>query len=272
MFGETYFAGGIPLTIFGWIWLGFIESVLLRAVTRSGLIAVCMAPSVIAGHGIGAVHATVLLFSPDLSKIGLISNLVTWIVSFLVILSHPGLRASKTQRPLRFVRELLHPPYFKLFLYGMAVSLLVMGNQKLVGNWYVSIVVMCGGILLNYVLCMFAVRLTKSKSWLLGLPFAIPILLLGVYLASIVWFLAGVAGAMVGINEKKKALLMGALASTLLLLLTVQSTISAIKYKDAPHIKISGGILGNGILAGIFFTCAILFWVFLWRYKIHRGR
>jgi len=267
VFGETYFAGGILLTIVGWIWLGFIESALLRAVTRSGLIAVCMAPSVIAGHGFGAVHAIVLLFSPDLSKIGLISNLVTWIVSFLVILAHPGLRASKTQRPLRFVRELLNPSYFKLFLYGTAVSLLVMGNHKLVENWYVSIVVMFGGILLNYVFCMFAVRLTKSKSWLLALPFAIPILLLGVYITAIVWSLAGVAGAMVAINEKKKALLMGVLASMLLLLLTVQSTLSAIKFKDASHIRISGGILGNGILAGIFFTCAILFWAFLWKYK-----
>lgn len=267
MFGETYFAGGILLTIVGWIWLGLIESAPLRAVTRSGLIAVCMTPSVIGGDGIGVVHAIVLLFSPDYSKIGLIPNLVIWIVSFLVILSHPGLRASKMQRPLRFGRELLNPPYFKLFLYGTAVFLLVMGNQKFVGNWYVSVVVMFGGILLNYVLCMFAARLTKSKSWLLALPFAIPILLLGVYLTSIVWFLAGVAGVMVGINEKKKALLMGALASTLMLLSTVQSTISAIKFKDTPHIKISGGILGNGILAGIFFTCAILFWVFLWKYK-----
>jgi hypothetical protein len=267
VFGETYFAGGILLTIVGWIWLGLIESAFLRAVTRSGLIAVCMTPSIIGGHGIGVVHAIVLLFSRDYSKIGLVPNLVIWIVSFLVILSHPGLRVSKTQRPLRFVRELLNPPYFKLFLYGTAVFLLVMGNQKFVENWYVSVVVMFGGILLNYVLCMFATRLTKSKSWLLALPFAIPILSLGGYYASIVWFLAGVAGAMVGINEKKKALLMGALASTFLLLSTVQSTISAIKFKDTPHITISGGILGNGILAGMFFTCSILFWVFLWKYK-----
>ena len=79
MFGETYFAGGILLTIVGWIWLGLIESAFLRAVTRSGLIAVCMTPSIIGGHGIGVVHAIVLLFSPDLSKIGLIPNLINLI-------------------------------------------------------------------------------------------------------------------------------------------------------------------------------------------------
>jgi hypothetical protein len=83
VFGETFFAIGIILTIVGWTWLGFINSGLLRAATRSGLIALCIAPSVILGEGILLAPAIILLSSPNYSKIGLIPNLMTWIVGFL---------------------------------------------------------------------------------------------------------------------------------------------------------------------------------------------
>jgi hypothetical protein len=267
VFGETFFAIGIILTIAGWTWLGFINSGLLRATMRSGLIAVCIAPSVILGEGIGFAPAIIILSSPNYSKIGLIPNLFIWIVVFLVIFAWPGLRNSRTQRPLRLVKELLNPPYFKLFLFGIAAFLLIQANFRLLHSWSVSIIVMFVGIPLHYVLCMSASRVSGHKSWMLALPFSIPTLLLGTYFTSAVWFLAGVAGVMVSIHEKKKALLMGALASTLMLLSSVQSTLSAIKFKNTPEIHISGGILGNGILIGIFSICAIFFWIFLWKYK-----
>ena len=267
MFGETFFAMGIILTIAGWTWLGFINSGLLRATMRSGLIAVCIAPSVILGEGIGFAPTIILLFSPNYSKIGLILNLFIWIVGFLFILACPGLRASRTQRPLRLVKELLNPPHFKLFLFGIAAFLLIQGNFRVLHSWGVSIIVMFAAILLHYVLCMSASRISGRKSWILALPFSTPILLSGAYFTSAVWFLAGVAGVMISIHEKKKALLMAALASTLMLLSSVQSTLSAIKFKNTPQIHISGGILGNGILMGAFFICATFFWVFLWKYK-----
>lgn len=267
VFGETFFAIGIILSIFGWTVLGFIKSGLLRAAMRSGLIALCIAPSVILGEGIGFAPAIILLSLPDCSKIGLISNLFAWIVGFLVIFACPGLRTSRTQRPLRLVKELLNPPHFKLFLFGIAAFLLIQGNFQVLHSWGVSIVVMFAGTLLHYVLCMSASRVSGCKSWLLALPFSIPILLLGAFFTSAVWFLAGVAGVMAGVHEKKKALLMGALASTLMLLSSMQSTLSAIKFRNTPGIHISGGILGNGILTGVFFICATFFWIVLWKYK-----
>jgi hypothetical protein len=267
VFGETLFAIGIILTIAGWPWLGFINSGLLRAAMRSGLIAVCIAPSVILGEGIGFAPAIILLSSPNYSKIGLTPNLFTWIVGFLVIFACSGLRTSRTQRPLRLVKELLNPPYFKLFLFGIAAFLLIQANFRVLYSWGVSVIVMFAGILLHYVLCISASRVSGRKSWLLALPFSIPILLLGAYFTSAIWFLAGVAGVMVGVHEKKKALSMGALASTLMLLSSAQSTLSAIKFKNTPEIHISGGILGNGILMGAFFICASFFGIFLWKYK-----
>jgi hypothetical protein len=267
VFGETFFAIGIILTIAGWTWLGFINSGLLRAATRSGLISICIAPSVILGEGIGFAPAIILLSSPNYSKIGLIPNLFIWIVVFLVILACPGLRTIRTQRPLRLFKELLSPPHFKLFLFGIAGFLLIQANFRILHSWGVSIIMMFAGILLHYVLCMSASRISGRKSWLLALPFSIPILLLGAYFTSAVWFLAGVAGVMVSIHEKKKALLIAALVSTLMLLSSVQSTLSAIKFKNTPQIHISGGILRNGILMGTFFICATFFWIFLWKYK-----
>jgi hypothetical protein len=267
VFGETYFAGGILLTIVGWIWLGLIESTLLRAATRSFLIAACVTPSVIVGEGIGVVPAIFLLLSPHYPKIGWILNLVSWIVSFLVIVSFPGLRICKTEKPVRLAAELLNPPYFKLLLYGIIVFLLMAGNLDLLQNWYISVVVVFGGLFIHYFLCLFVVRFTGKKSWLLALPFPIPMILVGGYYPSLGWFLAGVAGVMMGTDKKKMALLMGALTSTVMFLSSVHSTISAIKYGHMPHVKISGAILGNGILAGIFFISAILFLVFQWKYK-----
>jgi hypothetical protein len=267
VFGETFFAIGIILTIAGWTWLGCINSGLLRAAMRSGLIAVCIAPSVILGEGIGFAPAIILLSSHNYSKIGLIPNLFTWIVGFLVIFACPGLRSSRTQRPLRLVKELLNPPYFKLFLFGIAAFLLIQANFRFLHSWGASIIVMFAGILLHYVLCMSASRVSGRKSWLLALPFSIPILLLGAYFTSAIWLLAGLAGVMVGVHEKKKAILMAALASTLMLLSSLQATLSAIKFKNTPEIHISGGIPGNGILMGAFFICATFFWIFLWKYK-----
>lgn len=265
--GETFFAIGIILTIAGWTGLGFINSEPLRATMRSGLIALCIAPSVITGEGIGFAPAIILLSSPNYSKIGLIPNLFIWIFGFLVILACPGLRTSRTQRPLRLVKELLNPPHFKLLLFGIAAFFLIQANFRNLHTWGVSIIVMFGGIFLHYVLCMSASRVSGRKSWILALPFSIPILLLGTYFTAAVWFLAGVAGVMVSIHEKQKALLMAALASTLMLLSSMQSTLSAIKFKNTPEIHISGGILGNGILMGVFFICATFFWIFLWKYK-----
>jgi len=267
VFRETFFAIGIILTIAGWTWLGLINSELLRAAMRSSLIALCIAPSVILGEGIGFAPAIIILSSPNYSKIGLIPNLFIWIVGFLVILVCPGLRASRTQRPLRLVKELLNPPHFKLFLFGIAAFLLIQANFRILHRWGMSIIVMFAGILLHYVLCMSASRVSGRKTWTLALPFSISILLSGAYLTSAVWFLAGVAGVMISIHEKKKALLVAALASTLMLLSSVQSTLSAIKFKNTPQIHISGGILGNGILMGAFFICATFFWIFLWKYK-----
>jgi hypothetical protein len=105
MFGETYFAGGILLTIVGWIWLGLIESTLLRAATRSFLIAACIAPSVLVGEGFAVVPAVFLLLSPHYPKIGWILNLVSWIVSFVVIVSFPALRTSKTEKPVHLAEK-----------------------------------------------------------------------------------------------------------------------------------------------------------------------
>jgi hypothetical protein len=265
--GETFFVIGIILTIAGWTWLGFINSGLLRAATRSGLIALCIAPSVILGEGIGFAPAIILLSSPNYSKIGLMPNVLIWIVGFLVILACPSLRIGRTQQPLRLVKELLNPPYLKLFLFGIAAFLLIQANLRVLHSWGVSIIVIFAGMLLHYVLCMSASRVSGRKSWLIALPFSIPILLLGAYFTSAVWFLAGVAGVMVGVHEKKKALLMGALASTLMLLSSVQSTLSSIKFKNTPEIHISGGILGNGILMGAFFIWATFLWMLLWKYK-----
>jgi hypothetical protein len=267
VFGETFFAGGILLTIVGWIWLGLIESTLLRAVTRSFLIAACVTPSVIIGEGIAVVPAIFLLLSPHYPKIGWILNLVSWIVSFLVIVSFPGLRTSKTEKPVQLVAELLNPPYFKLLLYGIVVFLLITDNRDLLYNWYISIVIVFGGLFIHYFLCLFAARFTEKKSWLLALPFPISMVLVGGHYPSLGWFLAGVAGVMMGTDKKNMALLMGALTSTVLFLSSAHSTMSAIKYGHLPHVKISGGILGNGILAGIFFIGAILCLVFQWKYK-----
>jgi hypothetical protein len=271
VFGETYFAGGILLTIVGWMWLGLIESTLFRAVTRSFLIAACITPSVIIGEGIAVVPAIVLLLSPHYHKIGLIPNLVSWVVSFLVIVSFPVLRTSKTEKPVQLAAELFNPPYFKLLLYGIIVFLLIAGNFNLLYNWYISVVVVFGGLFIHYFLCLFAARFTEKKSWLLALPFPIPMILVGGHYPSLGWFLAGVAGVMMGTDKRKMALLMGALTSTVMFLSSVHSTISAIKYGHMPHVKISGGILGNGILAGIFFIGAILFLVFQWKYKRQVG-
>jgi len=211
VFGETYFAGGILLTIVGWIWLGLIESTLLRAVTRSFLIAAFIAPSVIIGEGIAVVPAVFLLLSTHYPKIGWILNLVSWIVSFVVIVSFPGLRTSKTEKPLQLAAELLHPPYFKLLLCGIIVFLLIADNLDLLDNWYMSVVVVFGGLFIHYVLCIFAARFTEKKSWLLALPFPIPMILVGGYYPSLGWFLAGIAGVMMGTDKKNMALLIMAM-------------------------------------------------------------
>jgi hypothetical protein len=267
MFGETYFAGGILLTIVGWIWLGLIESTLLRAVTRSFVIAACVTPSVLVGEGIAVVPALFLLLSPHYPKIGWILNLVAWIVSFFGIVSFPSLRTGKTEKPVQHAAELLNPPYFKLLLFGIIVFLLLAGNLDLLDNWYISVVVVLGGLFIHYFLCLFVVRITEKKSWLLALPFPIPMILVGGYYPSLGWFLAGVAGVMMGTDKKNRALLMGALTATVMFLSSLHSTISAITYEHMPHVKISGGILNNGILAGIFFICAILLLVFQWKYR-----
>jgi hypothetical protein len=236
VFGETFFAIGITLTIAGWTWLGFINSGLLRAATRSGLIALCITPSVILEEGIGFAPAIIILSSPNYSKIGLIPNFFTWVVGFFVILACLGLRTSRTQHPLRLVKELLNPPYFKVLQFWIASFLLIQANFRVLHSWGVPIIVRFAGIILHDVLCMSSSRASGHKSWKLALPFSIPILLLGAYLTSAIWFLAGVAEVMVSVHEKKKALVMGTLASAVMLPSSVQSTLSAPKSKNTSQI------------------------------------
>lgn len=251
----TPFAIGLALVLVGWVVLGLVRSDVVRALARSGWIALWGAPSVIAGHGVAFVPAYFFLLEEPLHPFGWIPIGVVWVLAAILTLSIGPLRRLRTERPLDLGRVLVHPAYPKLFLYGVEMLLLFGALfEPISAHWPAQFLFLFAGGVPCFLLCRRAARHGRTEM-VLPLAFAAPIGVSGVFAYAILWYLAGLAGQLVATRRPERALWLGAGTFAVLSFVAVRRTFTAIEYRDASWVTIQGGVAGN---AGIAAACVLL--------------
>jgi hypothetical protein len=96
--------------------------------------------------------------------------------------------------------------------------------------WYVGVLVLFAGMIMNYFLCLHSFRLSRKGRFFIPLLFSAPAGLAGMYMIALPSYLSGLAGEMVAEGKKKNALRVTAVTSYLFFALALRRIISAVKY------------------------------------------
>ena len=186
---------------------------------------------------------------------------VVWVFGLILVLSIRPLRRSRTPWPPDLARMLLRPTYPKLLFYGLEAFLVFASAYEFISEHSLAQFgfLVAGGVA-QFFLCSNAARRYGRTEWLLPLAFAAPIGLSGVFAYAILWYVAGLAGVMVGANRPVRAMWLGAATFALLCARSVQRTLKAIEYRDVAHVTIQGGVAGAAtwVLVSLLLSLACL--------------
>jgi hypothetical protein len=263
-----FFAAGLFLSFVGWIIFGLIRNTFLRVLLRTGFVSLLVAPSFIGGDGFAPAPAFLIMVRDGQFLLGIVPILVTWIVSFGIIISIPRVRHMRTEWPIDSISVLILRPYAKLLLYGLIFCLLILGFYGYISDlWYVGALVLFTGMMINYFLCLHSFRLAHKGRFFIPLLFSAPAGLAGMYIIALPSYLSGLAGEMVAEGKKKNALRLTAVTSYLFFAVALRRLISAVKYQDVSRVKIQGGVTLAAITLVFILILSILVSILAWKSK-----
>jgi len=263
-----FFAAGLFLSFLGWIGFGLIGNTFLRVLLRTGFVSLFVAPIFIGGDGFAPAPAFLIIVREGQFLLGIVPILVTWIVSFGIIISIPRIRRMRTEWPIDRISVLIHRPSAKLLLYGLIFCLLLLGLYDYISDlWYVGVLVLFAGMIMNYFLCLHSFRLTHKGRFFIPLLFSAPAGVAGMYMIALLSYLSGLAGEMVAEGTKKNALRVAAVTSYLFLVVAVRRLVSAVKYQDVSYVKIQGGVTLAMISFVLILALGILVSIPAWKSK-----
>ncbi len=259
------FSLSLTLAFVGWHVAGLLAHTGIRAIARATVVAAFCAPSVLVGHGI-AVLPGVLGMIVQPSPYTFIPAAITWVSTLGTILWIPALRTSRLSRAFSPAEVFASAYPAKLFFVGLiAYGIPSMTATTELRHWLVTFAAPYGLFLAcaaaNFALCRLVTRARQTNIYLVPLLFVAPNLLGANPIRPVIWYAAGLIGALVASDRKKPAARLALAAFAALALYAAYRAFVALD--AAPHLHISGGVAGNAVSAVAFLLLGIASWLLL---------
>jgi hypothetical protein len=265
------YAVSVLTAFFGWYACGPIANRSARCVTRASVIAFLCAPGLVVGHGF-AVVPTVYALAVQPSVFTAVPIGIVWLVTLGLVFGVPVLRRHENGWPPS-PRELFVDGYIgKYVLFGL-VCAATLGAALYAGETpaikALQYALLVGGAALSFDLCFQASRLKNANSVVTPALFSVPVFFVGAAPALVLWYGAGVTGALVARGRGRIATWTSTAVFALLAANFIERSYRA--FGAPPHVRIQGGVAGNVAFAALCVVFAAVSWWLLRRYGTGRS-
>ncbi|MDX1431738.1 MAG: hypothetical protein R3286_04750 [Gammaproteobacteria bacterium] len=250
-----------------WFVCNLIAGRWLRGIARATAIAVLCSPGIVVGHGIGVLPG-LLALALQPSVFSLAPMLAVWLIAVAVILGVPRLRDHRGSLPPSADEVLLAAYPVKFFLFGFIASLAMYAlifadDQRSLAVLMLQYVMVFGGAGVNWWLCQRAARVKQAHALLTPIAFAVPAFIAASPVLPFVWYAGGAVGGLIGSGRRRTAAwIVPAVFAYLMVNSLLRSYYAA---TAAAHVVIQGGVIGNGLMAGLYACAGIVGWIALRR-------
>lgn len=267
------FAGCLALALVAWHLCGRIEGAQPRALARAILVGLLCAPGVLVGHGIGVLPGIVALgLQPSPFSLGPVA--VVAALTYVLIMKTPRLRDAAGSTGLSLAAVFAPAWAMKLFVLGVVATVLFQSGLLLRLSLHDGFVVVhllfLGLMYLHFAICRaVASSESSARQWLLPLPLAVPMALMGwsalaagafmVLLRPALLYLAGMAGVAAARGRRGVVAVLVVLVHLLYAAYLLYLAQYASNLTGASHV--AGGVWGNLMAAaGTVVLGAIVTW------------
>lgn len=271
-----FFAITQLIAFIGWYGLAPVRAPKLRLLLRTILLSFLLAPGFVIGHGYAVVPGIVAIFSRGGIIFGLLPIIAVWIILFTTGLIVQKKRGTTYADQVPIKRSLVTPPAWKSLQYGLMALVLFAGFSTHRAGGINIFTGMVGAFSISF----YGRREEGGSPFTLPLIFVVPVLSAGfaifhpsiVIPVSLLWLAAGVAGGLAGMGRRDLAFSLGAVIAIGFTVMGIDRIRAAIKYRDAPHIHIEGGVPVAIAWVILFLSLTVIFSYFAWKALKNKGK